>query len=662
MDREKGKFATPFGHSSIRTSQVYRSAQKYHPPIQEDGDNSDWSDEEGSIQKQHPETKRGKPLIEKVAKSTKLMEHYCTKFFKLIDRDDSNSLSLIEFVGFMKTQQKRTRRSSFHGFQSTVIDRFKDIDEDGSGDVELDELIEHVKKEENRDFLNAIVALVDYNERPNDVSSSDYKEQAPPPALPETPNPLSENEQDKESKAEKKSDQKENLLSKYFISSYSGLVEKTQQLIERGERPCEKSVFKLDRAMDDEILRQLTYMVLAKTNGDSQPGKNRRKIQEEDDELSRQSLDSKARSITISPTKGLHLSYAGTNELKADDWRKSLEIKKSKRSERDKKQSRKGKKKPKYLSKRAQANLYRRDVTELSQMLLMLIDRRKKRMTKELAYTIPSAIDRSLLEELAIGQEYNKRRLIQLQRNKDDYYSSENIRKRCIRVMAARTIQKAWRRFLGLLTKVDFHEVVLASSTIARAFKNFASKRRAKRYMNRLKQWRDTQFSDGSDSDTSSSDDEDDGIDIYDSFIARPRKAYAAQSIQSLWRGYNTRQKVSDWYLIIKAAQICIARHWRGEMARERCKRLRKPNFRRLVVEDAIDEESWEFQLERIREEALQTGKSPITYKFTSPEKDRWNRELLRKGKDSRTLYTGLDTVIFQRQQGWVHKKLNSMY
>ena len=63
------------------------------------------------------------------------------------------------------------------------------------------------------------MALVDYNERPNDVSSSDYKEQAPPPALPETPNPLSENEQDKESKAEKKSDQKENLLSKYFISS-----------------------------------------------------------------------------------------------------------------------------------------------------------------------------------------------------------------------------------------------------------------------------------------------------------------------------------------------------------------------------------------------------------------------------------------------------------
>ena len=97
-------------------------------------------------------------------------------------------------------------------------------------------------------------------------------------------------------------------------------------------------------------------------------------------------------------------------------------------------------------------------------------------------------------------------------------------------------------------------------------------------------------------------------------------------------------------------------------MARERCKRLRKPKFHRLVVEDAIDEESWESQLSRIREEALQTSKSPIPYKFTSPEKEKWNRKALHNKNSSRSLYTGLDTVIFHRNQGWVHKKLNSMY
>ena len=68
-------------------------------------------------------------------------------------------------------------------------------------------------------------------------------------------------------------------------------------------------------------------------------------------------------------------------------------------------------------------------------------------------------------------------------------------------------------------------------------------------------------FTDSDSTSQDESEDEDDYLNDYDTgcFIRLPRKAYAAQKIQSCVRGYMVRKKCAELYALVKSAQICLS-------------------------------------------------------------------------------------------------------
>ena len=204
----------------------------------------------------------------------------------------------------------------------------------------------------------------------------------------------------------------------------------------------------------------------------------------------------------------------------------------------------------------------------------------------------------------------------------------DEILARSLRRISAMTIQKAWRIYKGRDTQLYFANLVKATLKIGRAFRKYRACKKDKQRLIRLREARSTYFSDGSDSDSTSqdetynTDDEEDYRDDYDSgsFIRLPRKAYAAQKIQSCFRGNIIRKKCLELYTLVKSAQICISRHWRGYQARLFFKSIRRRPFQKLVVEIG-DHDTWEHQLELIRNEAQRREMPIVPYKYTSPEK-----------------------------------------
>lgn len=422
------------------------------------------------------------------------------------------------------------------------------------------------------------------------------------------------------------------------------------------DRASRRVIVDMDKAMDDKIFASLTNAVLKYQCHRPQKVKKRPKIEVE-----------KFRTFP-SPNKSV-THYKTANEMKMESWH----LAKSRNNYIDKKSSSRlrGKKKQPVspLPRSMRSGTPRRtakdeysaaEVSLLVQTLMVAIEKRRKRMAKELDYSLPNAIDQTLWEEVALDSTDN-RTLQNIQENA--HFSSDNILRRCVERTAARIIQRAWRTFKGQVPKYDFAKFARARLVIARVFKAYRAKKVAKAKLQQKIKWKQMQFSSGEDSDSTSNDEdveEEEEDDDPGRFIMLPRKAYACQYIQAMWRGYLARQRITPWYEMVRAAQICIARHWRGEMGRLRCKQLRKPQFQRLLVEDAV-EETWESQLERIREEALNSSKKPLRFKFTSPEKERLNRAK-KKAFDQRELFTGVNAMVYRLGKGWDEKKLSAMY
>eukprot|EP00944_MAST-04C_sp_MAST-4C-sp1_P010549 g10549.t1 len=236
--------------------------------------------------------------------------------------------------------------------------------------------------------------------------------------------------------------------------------------------------------------------------------------------------------------------------------------------------------------------------------------------------TFPFAVDQMPYEDKIINHDVAEN-LEMLQQTLD------NIVVDSLQRVAAITIQRAWKfsKKRGD-ERHKFANIVNAAIKIARAFRYYKMRKNRKvlLYKSGQPQPRQAKISYYIDSDSSTSqdesEDEEDYLHDYDTgcFIRLPRKAYAAQKIQSCVRGYMVRKKCVELYTLVKSAQICIARYWRGYLAKLRVKRLRRMPFPKLVV-DISDNDSWENQLIRIRSEANRRQMSIIPYKYTSPEK-----------------------------------------
>ena len=256
--------------------------------------------------------------------------------------------------------------------------------------------------------------------------------------------------------------------------------------------------------------------------------------------------------------------------------------------------------------------------------MFMLQQYLKKRLqsssNKYSSKTFPFAVDQMTYENEIINHDVANN-LEMLQQTLDTMVVDS------LRRVAAITIQRAWKSFIKRGDeRHKFASIVNAAMKIARAFRDYRVRKNKKIILYKSEQAVQAKNSYYSDSDSSASqdetEDEEDYLHDYDTgcFIRLPRKAYAAQKIQSCVRAYMVRKRCVELYTLVKSAQICIARYWRGYLAKLRVKRLRRMPFPKLVV-DISDNDSWENQLIRIRSEANRRKVSIIPYKYTSPEK-----------------------------------------
>lgn len=272
----------------------------------------------------------------------------------------------------------------------------------------------------------------------------------------------------------------------------------------------------------------------------------------------------------------------------------------------------------------------------------------------------PFAADQMFLKPMETYNNFNHGHSIQ--------QTLDGILMRSLRRTAAITIQNAWRFYNTKDTRANFNKLIKATLKIGRAFRKYRACKKDKERLERLRQAREVLFSDGTDSDSTSQDEDYDSEEEeeyrcdYDSgcFIRLPRKAYAAQKIQACFRGYFVRLKSLELYTLVKSAQICISRYWRGYQARLLLKTIRRQPFQKLVVEIS-DHDTWEHQLELIRSEAKRREIPIIPYKYTSPEK---TKEIHRgnDGEDSSRGNNAFDSngriiastaLVYRSNTGW---------
>ncbi len=118
-----------------------------------------------------------------------------------------------------------------------------------------------------------------------------------------------------------------------------------------------------------------------------------------------------------------------------------------------------------------------------------------------------------------------------------------------------------------------------------------------------------------------------------------PLKTVAAEVIQSFWRGHRVRKAVRPLYTLAQAAQIAIARRFRGQRGRRVAQQERAGDFAPLEVQ-SFGVANWQQQLSALRSRASATagatgggGRSargfrtvPVRYHFTSPDEIRFRR------------------------------------
>jgi Ca2+-binding EF-hand superfamily protein len=85
-----------------------------------------------------------------------VLREYSEAFFDMVDQDGDGTISMLEFVKIVNT--KRKQFLAHHS--DNVLDYFRKIDVDKSGEIDSEELIEHLQKTEDYDMFRIIVELV----------------------------------------------------------------------------------------------------------------------------------------------------------------------------------------------------------------------------------------------------------------------------------------------------------------------------------------------------------------------------------------------------------------------------------------------------------------------------------------------------------------------
>lgn len=204
-----------------------------------------------------------------------------------------------------------------------------------------------------------------------------------------------------------------------------------------------------------------------------------------------------------------------------------------------------------------------------------------------------------------------------------------------------------------------------ASIVIVRAIRNMLLCQSAKLLLSHLKKDRARWDSDGSDSETEDDESASDGDDSDDDYahgvsfgaiggVEVPLKVVAAEVIQAFYRGHKVRRSMRPVYVLARAAQVAIARTYRGRLGRHQAGRRRlgyqdgissiaagggrsgvegQGNlsgaasllpFKPHVVEDFRVSE-WDDQLASLRA-APSPFPAPQPYRFTSPDELRFRR------------------------------------
>ena len=83
---------------------------------------------------------------------------YTEGFFDLVDVDGDGTISILEFVKMINTKRKQ-----FLAHHSTnVLDYFRKIDVDNSGEIDCEELMEHLQNTGDYEMFKIIVQIVDH--------------------------------------------------------------------------------------------------------------------------------------------------------------------------------------------------------------------------------------------------------------------------------------------------------------------------------------------------------------------------------------------------------------------------------------------------------------------------------------------------------------------
>ena len=95
-------------------------------------------------------------LVRYVLSNPNERNRYCAKFFSMVDTDGNGTLSMLEFVNFIKDCSEEF----FRGYTKNSLDYFKKIDADNSGGIDIDELTSHITKQKDLGLLTVIVRVV----------------------------------------------------------------------------------------------------------------------------------------------------------------------------------------------------------------------------------------------------------------------------------------------------------------------------------------------------------------------------------------------------------------------------------------------------------------------------------------------------------------------
>jgi hypothetical protein len=103
-----------------------------------------------------PKRSENDSKMEAIINDELALNAYCNEFFALVDEDQSNTISMIEFVKLVNSKSKKFHRHH----KVNILDYFRQIDEDDSGEIDVTELALYLKKHRDIHMLKIIMDLV----------------------------------------------------------------------------------------------------------------------------------------------------------------------------------------------------------------------------------------------------------------------------------------------------------------------------------------------------------------------------------------------------------------------------------------------------------------------------------------------------------------------